>query len=149
MDNGHSAQSPENHSGEVNSATGNSTKLISFELARDARRIGNKAIDSSDSISSSEHDDGKLGEIINLDLPPTPESKQPSDAEIIEQSISFDKRNIQTSDRLKKSGVKEVDHITQKLSQDGNAVDFYDAVRGENGMVAANLENSYHRKLAA
>lgn len=59
--------------------------------------------------------------------------------------------NIKTTgDKLEKSTIPEIDNIISELNQTGNLSNFYDEIRGSDekpGMMEANLQNSYGRKL--
>ncbi len=129
-------------------ATWNSSKIV---VSQD---IANHAISPSENIieaptnpelHAEQSSDSNLGQIINLEMPPT--AKQPSESTQNETAPeSFTKSYIKTGEKLESSGIGEVDRIISKLNQDGNIVNFYDSARD---MMEANLENSYNRKLAA
>ena len=99
--------------------------------------------------------ENQLGQIVNLEMPPgvempempdSLEQKALAEAQILAQTIPLDAEAIKTDDQLDPRAVKIVDDAIHKLDQDGNVADFYDAARD---MMETNLENSYHRKLAA
>lgn len=88
----------------------------------------------------------ELGQIINLEMPPGVEDDPtPASTEkIIQQSMnSFNASNIKTNEKLNKATIAEVKSLESKLSQDGNIKDFYSTIRGEDGVVITNLNNSY------
>ena len=112
---------------------------------RDNREIGNSAITSLETVDSVENDTNKLGEIVNLEMPPGAELEEPvsvrEDGDKV--TVSFNKKALKTGDLLDDAGVAEVQKAIEKLNQDGNVADFYEDVRGDEGMVITNLGNSY------
>ena len=86
----------------------------------------------------------RMGQVVNLEMPPGVDNeKDMTPGQIAEQALSFNKKHIKTKERLDDAGVQEVKEAINKLNQDGNITDFYDKIRGENGMFTTNLENSY------
>lgn len=126
---------------------------------RDPKNLGNAAIASSEQVPSVTEiplegrnpaeavNDQALGQIISLEMPPGVE--QPEEAKDLSKDFSFDRATINTTKKISKSGYRAIESATSKLNKDGNASDFYEEIRGEGGLVEANLENSYNRKLAA
>ncbi len=111
------------------------------------REMGNKAISSpqeAEALPQTEPHD------VNPVMPPGysyPE-ESPTDVttETVNATIPPDSKAIKTTDKLDARAVKIIDEAVEKLNQDGDIASFYDAARG---MMEANLENSYNRKLAA
>ena len=131
-------------------------ETISWAPDRDARSLGNKAIFSTkesapqDGVISSE----QLHEMVDLAPPPGfPTSNlDSSDVAPAPTAISFNPKLIRTDgDRISRTAILEVNNVISKLSQTGNAADFYASVRGDAdhpGMVRSNLKNSYNREVA-
>lgn len=62
--------------------------------------------------------------------------------------VNYNPANIRTTgDRLEKTTLFEVNKVVEKLSQTGDLNNFYEEIRGEDGMLEANLNNSFNRKL--
>lgn len=126
------------------------TEIYSPE--RDPRNLGNTAITSSerpleaeDSQELKDANGETLGQIVNLEMPPgmaEPEVQAPAKTPDLAQST------IRTTNKLNEAGVKAVKTVEAKLSQDGNAENFYNAVRGEGGLSETNLKNSFGREVA-
>ena len=118
------------------------------------REIGNRAIFPTDEIAGdsadatdAERSPTTLGEIVNLEMPPSIEplvqnQTMPAD---VQSSSAFMRDSIRTTEKLDPSGIKEVDRIISKLNQDGDVASFYTAARD---MMEANMENSYGEKAA-
>lgn len=143
----------------VNTDKSNSLTSEAYIAERDPKNLGNVAIASSseqaptttelppENQSPNEMPNKQgLGQIINLEMPPGSE-QTPEDN--TEKAPTFDRASISTSKKLSRAGLRAIDSVTSKLSKDGDVYDFYEEIRGENGLVEANLENSYNRKLAA
>lgn len=86
----------------------------------------------------------ELGQIIDL-VPPPVSSDQKNPIAAVERSMSFNKTEIKTGDRLSKSGVREVDHILHELDKTGDIASFYATARE---MTKTNLGNSYGQNSA-
>ncbi len=107
--------------------------------------LGNRAISSSETSENNGESSTELGEVVNLEMPPSSRSAVQAQADLVasQSSTPFVRGNIRTTEKLESSGIKEVDHIIGKLNQDGNAASFYDLARD---MMKANMENSYGEK---
>ena len=92
---------------------------------------------------------GKLGETIDVDLPPTmqalPADPAPSTLPVFNEGL------IRTDgDHIDKKALPEINSAIEKLNQTGNTADFYTTIRGDKdhpGMLGSNLKNSYNREL--
>ena len=132
---------------------------VSYEV--DKRNIGNIAINMPElpkDVGEKAMPDGEeiaeIGEIAETGLPPNEQieientdmhsrketgdkNDESSDATKI---IPFNGKKIKTGEKLSVDGVDEVQNVINKLNQDGNVADFYDAARE---MMETNLVNSY------
>lgn len=132
----------------------NNEPPMSSEQDRDLRSLGNRAITSPES-SSNESDmapedsqnSPELGKVIDLSLPPGSEKDIKDESKIFEASANVSGVNFAniktTGGKLSKSSTREVGKVINIFEKGGNAEEFYDDVRGEEGAVAANLNNSY------
>lgn len=87
----------------------------------------------------------ELGQITSTEVPVDPAN--PAFA----KPPKYNPVNIKTTgDHLDKSTVPEINNIIEELSQTGDLNNFYDEIRGTDekpGMMEANLQNSFNRKL--
>lgn len=134
----------------------NATSWAPNSVERHHQSVGNRAVISAENIPDSPRqfqadDQTKIGEIIDIDLPPIAEPSLP-EPEATSAPI-FNEKLIRTDgDRINKGALFEIDHAIKKFSQTGNAADFYAEVRGTSdkpGMLGSHLKNSYNRELAA
>lgn len=139
--------------------------LVDRDANRNARDIGNIAINSPElpkSISERMMPDGgelpKMGEVFEAGLPPDVDDTENNTGETTEilqldemkqqkqgdagldESSWFDESKIKTGDSLSADGIKEMQKVINKLEQDGNVADFYEAGRE---MMEVNIERSY------
>lgn len=110
---------------------------------RDPRDIGGNVISSMEATitDQSPSQEPKMGEVVSLE--PAKPSEPISDAALANVDVGA----IRTEgDHLAKGALPEVYKAETELSQTGNASNFYRTARG---MMEANLNSSYNRKLAA
>lgn len=85
----------------------------------------------------------QLGEVINLEMPP---GSQFSDTGTkLESQEPFNASAIKTTEKLGKTGIKEVDKALMRFREDGDAATFYQTARE---MMTKNLINSYGENAA-
>ncbi|MBO7132390.1 hypothetical protein J6V85_04030 [Candidatus Saccharibacteria bacterium] len=123
-----------------------------YSPERDPRNLGNTAITSSEQLTEVEPtqelkgaNGETLGQIVNLEMPPgmaEPTTQNPTKTPDLTTST------IKTTNKLNEAGMKAVRGAESQLSQDGNAANFYDLVRGEGGLSETNLKNSFGREVA-
>lgn len=95
----------------------------------------------------------ELGRIVSTDYPSKTTSVPDSQNTSLNTTATvFNPTNIRTTgDRLEKSAIPEVDNVINELNQTGNLNNFYEEIRGTGdeklGMLGANLNNSFNRKL--
>ena len=128
-----------------------------MERDRDLRNLGNRIISSPESSEDAEAipEDSRgagpeLGKIIDMDLPPNsvrPSNKAPKEGEVFENSanvVNADFSKIKTTgNKLSKGSIEEIIKPIKEFSKTDDAAVFYDTVRGEEGAVSANLNNSF------
>lgn len=115
------------------------------------QNLGNRAIfspespESPKSLEENEKVPTGLGEVVNLEMPPSFEPLAQAQPDLATPKAPFERKAIRTTEKLEPSGIREVDNIINKLSQDGDAATFYTSARD---MMEANMENSYGDKAA-
>ena len=128
----------------------NSLLSEEYSVERDPKNLGNAAMTSSEQapinteLEPTEEiaNDQALGQIVNLEMPPMTE--QPEETEV-QKTSNFNQSAIKTTGKLSRAGFQAIESATSKLSKDGDANAFYEEIRGQGGLVEANLKNSYGR----
>lgn len=125
-----------------------------YSPERDPRSIGNTAITSSEQSTeieavqeAQEKSSEALGQIINLEMPPGVAQAEEANSTPIKPDYSIN--SVKTVNRLNEAGMKAVKAVEAQLTRDGNTEDFYNKIRGEDGLAETNLKNSFGRELAA
>lgn len=125
---------------------------------KDDRSTGNKIINLNEykknqtsplsEVKGDTEDDNptKLGEVINLELPPNtkmPRDTEPSRPDIIK--ASFDRTLFKTTNSgLNPAAIRETEKIADEaLDKNNDAEGYYDSIRGEGGVTNIHLNNSY------
>ena len=119
---------------------------------RDPRGIGNTAINSPEINPDSTPgetpvDHQKLGEIVNMAMPPgaVPENTPVTTNQDSNPAIDF--TEIKTEEKLNPKAIRKAESRINQLAKDGDIASFYDDIRGENSLTSHHLKNSFGREI--